>query len=84
MDRITHKPDGSERNSNIAHVLQYFSWEHLPEFLQEVSKEVGELAFKMADTLPETRELYVGLRKLIEAKDALVRTKLDRFKRNLK
>ncbi|EFE7550115.1 TPA: hypothetical protein ACP2HV_002001 [Escherichia coli] len=57
-------------------VMKYFAYEHLPASLQEVSKPIGDLARKMDESLPDGPEKSVGLRKLLEAKDALVRAKL--------
>ena len=61
-------------NRSIAHVMQYFAYSHLPEHLQAVSKPFGELAEKMVEVLPENPETTVALRKLLEAKDAAVRS----------
>jgi hypothetical protein len=55
-------------------VLRFFEYEHLPEYLQPISKACCEIAMQMVDTLPDDPELTVGLRKLLEAKDAFVRT----------
>lgn len=60
------------------HVLQFFAYEHLPEHLQRISKPCADLAHEMADTLPPGPETTVGLRKLLEAKDAFVRANLAR------
>ncbi len=57
--------------------MKYFNYEHLPSTLQEVSKPIGELARKMDKELPEGAEKSAGLRKLLEAKDCLVRAKLN-------
>lgn len=57
--------------------MKYFDYEHLPEHLQEISKPIGELARNMNDALPNGAEKSAGLRKLLEAKDCLVRAKLD-------
>lgn len=57
-------------------IMKYFAYEHLPAHLQEVSKPIGELAQQMEATLPDGPEKSAGLRKLLEAKDALVRAKL--------
>ena len=57
--------------------MKYFDYEHLPEHLQEISKPIGELAREMNKTLPDGTEKQAGLRKLLEAKDCLVRAKLD-------
>lgn len=57
--------------------MKYFDYEHLPERLQVVSKPIGDLARQMVQDLPDNDEREVGLRKLLEAKDALVRSALD-------
>lgn len=57
--------------------MKYFNYEHLPEHLQKVSKPIGDLAREMVSTLPDNDEREVGLRKLLEAKDALVRSALE-------
>lgn len=57
-------------------ILRFFAFEHLPERLQAISKPVCELARKMAEDLPQSAETTVGLRKLLEAKDAFVRAQL--------
>lgn len=57
-------------------IMKYFAYNHLPEHLQEVSKPIGDLAKLMDDTLPDGAEKSAGLRKLLEAKDAMVRAKL--------
>jgi len=56
--------------------MKYFAYQHLPAHLQEVSKPIGDLATLMDESLPDDAEKSVGLRKLLEAKDALVRAKL--------
>lgn len=56
--------------------MKYFDYEHLPERLQVVSKPIGDLARQMVQDLPDNDEREVGLRKLLEAKDALVRSAL--------
>ncbi|EEE6681719.1 TPA: hypothetical protein L0X66_004759 [Citrobacter freundii] len=57
-------------------IMKYFAYAHLPAHLQEVSKPIGELAELMDSALPDGPEKSAGLRKLLEAKDALVRAKL--------
>lgn len=60
----------------INHIMKYFEYNHLPPHLQEVSAPIGELAKTMDATLPDGPEKSAGLRKLLEAKDCLVRAKL--------
>ena len=64
-------------NPAVEHVLQYFSYDHLPPHLQSVSKPFYEMAQMMA--AGETnQETTVALRKLLEAKDAYVRSKIKK------
>lgn len=57
-------------------IMKYFAYAHLPAALQEVSKPIGDLAEQMDSSLPDGAEKSAGLRKLLEAKDCLVRAKL--------
>ena len=57
-------------------IMKFFEFAHLPEKLQAVSKPIGELAKQMDETIPDSAEKSAGLRKLLEAKDCLVRTVL--------
>ena len=57
-------------------IMKYFEYTHLPPHLQEVSKPIGELAKLMDESIPDGAEKSAGLRKLLEAKDCLVRAKL--------
>lgn len=56
--------------------FEYFDYKHLPKELQKVSKPIGDLAAYMNKSLPDSEELEMGLRKLLEAKDCFVRAKL--------
>lgn len=58
-------------------IMKYFEYAHLPEKLQVVSKPIGDVAKRMDETLPEGAEKSAGLRKLLEAKDCLVRAALS-------
>lgn len=60
----------------VKHLLQYFAYKHLPERLQVVSAKFFDLAHDLAETLPSNPETTVALRKLLEAKDAAVRSAL--------
>lgn len=57
-------------------MLQFFQYAHLPEHLQAISRPYCELAATIAATYPRNPERTVTLRKLLEAKDAAVRTHL--------
>lgn len=61
----------------VTGLLRYFAYAHLPEHLQRVSRPFGELAEHLAATLPAGPETTVALRKLLESKDAAVRSALD-------
>jgi len=55
------------------HIMQFFTFAHLPEHLQLVSKPFCDLANLIIETVPRNPERTVALRKLLEAKDAAVR-----------
>ena len=57
-------------------IMIYFEYKHLPKRLMEVSQEICELAHKMEKELPNCPEKSAGLRKLLEAKDCFVRTRV--------
>jgi len=57
-------------------VMQYFNYEHLPVKLQEISKPICDIAREYENNLPDSAEKSAGLRKLLEAKDCLVRAAL--------
>jgi hypothetical protein len=54
-------------------MLKFFAYAHLRPDLQEVSRPFSELAVWIVETVPKGPERTVGLRKLLEAKDATVR-----------
>lgn len=58
---------------NVEHLLGLFEYEHLPAYLQSVSRPFSDMAHQMANSLHGGPELTVGLRKLLEAKDCMVR-----------
>lgn len=62
------------RHPATTDLLGFFEAAHLrPGPVQEMSVLVGDVAREAAERLPDTPELTVGLRKLLEAKDCLVR-----------
>jgi hypothetical protein len=68
---VSHHP-------SITGILRYFSYEHLrPGPLKETSKKFSLLAAELVEELPAGPELTVALRKLLESKDAAVRSALD-------
>lgn len=64
----------SHRHQSVRDVLRHYEVDHLPPHLAGVSGACARLAMQMVESLPDDPELVVGLRKLLEAKDAFVRT----------
>lgn len=58
-------------------MLKWFEYSHLPQHLQEASRPFCELACWIATEIAPGPEQTVALRKLLEAKDAAVRAKLN-------
>ena len=58
-------------------IMRYFAYAHLPAHLQTISKLFGVLAEDLHVALPNGAEKVVALRKLLESKDAAVRSALD-------
>lgn len=61
---------------SITSLLSYFSYEHLPPGLQEISRPFCELATQVANRAPQSPETTAAIRKLLEAKDCAVRAGL--------
>lgn len=65
-------PDHTEQPQE--HILQFFAFAHLPPSLKEASRPFSALAEDIVKNLPRNPERTVALRKLLEAKDAAVRS----------
>lgn len=63
---------------DLDNVLQFFHYAHLPPPLAAVSKPFCELARLLVDTTPRCPQRTIALNKLLEAKDAAVRTMVPR------
>ena len=75
---LTVKPlDSKILHPSIEALLKFFKFKHLPENLQHISRPFSIMAYELAYTLPSNAETTITLRKLIEAKDAAVRSALD-------
>ncbi|EGR3070252.1 hypothetical protein DMW20_11875 [Vibrio parahaemolyticus] len=64
-------------------ILEHFAYEHLPPHLQSVSKDFHDVAHKMVESISSPKggpEISAGLRKLLEAKDCMVRAAVLRAK----
>ena len=57
-------------------MLQFFNYDHLPQGLQVTSKPFHDLAHYIVTTCPSNPERTAGLRKLLEAKDCIVRSSI--------
>lgn len=55
-------------------LLKYFAYEHLPDHLKDISWRFYNLAHDLVAILPDGPEQAVALRKLLESKDAAVRS----------
>lgn len=66
-----------ERHPATTNLLRWFEFEHLPPHLKTVSANFHALAHAIADDTPDHPELSAGLRKLLEAKDCIVRAAVD-------
>lgn len=55
-------------------MLQFFEYEHLPQHLRAITKPFSDLACSIVSTYPANPERTAGLRKLLEAKDCIVRS----------
>jgi hypothetical protein len=58
-------------------MLIWFKYDHLPEPLRAVSMQFSTLAASIVTGIEPGPERTVALRKLLEAKDAAVRAKLN-------
>lgn len=66
----------AHRHKSVQDVLRFFESDHLPAHLVPVSLACQRLAMQMVESLPDDPELVVGLRALLAAKDAFVRTQV--------
>jgi hypothetical protein len=57
-------------------LLQFFTFEHLPDRLRSVSEPFSVMAHRLVAQLPRNPERTTMLRKLLEAKDCAVRAEL--------
>ena len=62
---------------NPDRMLKWFRYAHLPEHLQPVSRQFGDLAATICETIEPGPERTVALRKLLECKDAAVRAVVE-------
>lgn len=74
---VTATPDGlaglDSRHPSVRHFAPLFAYGHLPAHLRGVSELLAVAAAKVCNMLRDGVELSAGLRRLVEAKDCLVR-----------
>jgi hypothetical protein len=68
------------RNPAVVAVLKHFSFDHLPQSLQAISRPFYVLAHDLVRLLPDDPQLTIALQKLLESKDAAVRAALSKQK----
>jgi hypothetical protein len=62
------------RHPGVRELVGFFAFDHLPDGpIREASARCSTLALDLVNTLPDSPELTVALRKLLEAKDCAVR-----------
>lgn len=61
-----------------SHIMQFFSFDHLPDHLKEASRPFHATAIWVDQNLTEGAEKATALRKLLEAKDCAVRAALEK------
>lgn len=63
--------------SGTSPIMRYFNYSHLSSTQKKISSWFYALAWDLENTLPVGPEKSVALRKLLEAKDAAVRSSLE-------
>jgi hypothetical protein len=66
------------RHASTQQLARWFTFDHLRDDLRPPSAACAHLAQEMIDTLPDGPELSAGLRHLLEAKDAFVRSAITK------
>lgn len=70
------------RHPSTTGLLRWFEYGHLPPPLAAVSQRFAVLADELVTLLPDSPELTVALRKLLEGKDAAVRAAIEAGERS--
>jgi hypothetical protein len=74
--KICTLKDPWEKAEPMNPIMKYFEYEHLPEKLKAVSQPFCIMARDIDVNCPDGPEKSAGLRKLLEAKDCIVRASL--------
>ena len=77
-ERITSIMESMECAQAVAELMTFFDFAHLPERLQFISKPFADIAFRLVapDSACRGAQLELALQRLIEAKDAAIRSAL--------
>ncbi len=70
---MTVRVNAVHRHPGTAHLLGLLRSDHLPAHLRAISRPIEDVAHLLTSQLNDGPELTTGLRKLLEAKDCLVR-----------
>lgn len=70
------KPLPHHSPNQVDHVMQFFTYVHLPPAMQEISKPFCDLAQWMVTTLPRNQQRTIALNNLLASKDAAVRASI--------
>lgn len=70
--------DAADRHPATQQLARWFTFDHLRDNLRPPSRACADLAQEMINTLPDGPELSAGLRHLLEAKDAFVRSAITK------
>lgn len=68
--------DVEGRHPSTQAIARFFDSDHLPPDLRAIAAPCETIASVMLAELPDDPELVTGLRKLLEAKDCFVRTRV--------
>lgn len=74
LDKAVEYLNSDKPKPQLDRMLQFFVYDHLPVHLQAVSRPFSDLANMIVTTYPSNPERTAGLRKLLEAKDCIVRS----------
>lgn len=78
MDFTDLETLANHRHPSTKSLVRYFAYDHLPAQLQWASAPFAQLVYDILSLYSDdSPELTVGLRKLLEAKDCVVRAALD-------
>lgn len=74
---MTERVPLCDRRPEVQKLWKYFDYAHLPPHLQRVSRHYAVMVDVLMGMLPDSPELTVAIRKLLESKDCAVRAALD-------